>query len=70
MGTMTDILNQSEAANYITRRYKKMSPTQLSKLTQVGAGPKFTKKGNQKLFMKDDIDDWIDQQQSQGGGDM
>lgn len=54
-----DILNQTEAADYISAHGIDMSGPKLSNLTQNGGGPRFTKKGNQKLFLKPHVDSWI-----------
>ena len=63
MNAMPEILNQQETAEYISEALgKNMDSSTLSKLTSNGGGPPFDKKGNQKLFLKRDVDRWIDQE--------
>lgn len=67
---MTDrpiIMNQGEAAQYISEQWKPMDPSTLSRLTNHGVGPKHKKKGNQKLFFRHDVDTWIEQEKERGG---
>lgn len=56
------IFNQNQAADYIAARYKKMDAPTLSRLTNNGGGPAFTRLGNQKIFRRWDLDRWIAQQ--------
>lgn len=60
MNRMLDIMNQTEAADYINERGITMGSPKLSAITSSGAGPKHKKKGNQKLFHRDDVDEWIE----------
>lgn len=53
------ILNQQEAAEYIHGHGIRMTGTELSIMTNAGGGPPFCRKGNQKLFLKADLDTWI-----------
>lgn len=53
------ILNQSEAAEYINEHGIRMTGPELSSITNSGGGPLYTKKGNQKLFLIPDVDAWI-----------
>ena len=59
---MDEIFNQREAADYLTENGYPVHKTELSRMARYGAGPKFTRKGYQKLFTKDDLDRWIEQQ--------
>jgi hypothetical protein len=61
---MDEIYNQKEAAVYLTDHGYPIHRTELSKMGRYGAGPKFARKGHQKLFHKDDLDRWL-QEQSQ-----
>ncbi|MFP4600322.1 MAG: helix-turn-helix transcriptional regulator [Persicimonas sp.] len=67
MSDMPVIMNQTEAAQYISEHYKPMDPSTLSRLTSHGVGPKHQPKGNQKLFYRRDVDAWIDAQKESGG---
>lgn len=58
------ILNQNEAASYINDRGIPMRGDQLSFITNSGGGPRFVKKGNQKIFLLPDVDAWIEQEKS------
>ena len=55
-----DLFNQREAAEYITKRGLKMTDSWLSKLTSMDLGPKYERKGNVKLFLREDVDAWVD----------
>lgn len=56
------IMNQTEAAAYISAHYRQMDGSGLSRLTNFGQGPAHEKKGNQKIFLRRDVDAWIDEQ--------
>lgn len=57
-----ELYNQTEAAAYIAEHGISMSGPKLSNLTTNGAGPKCSKKGNQKLFFQHDLDAWIERE--------
>jgi len=57
-----DIMNQQEAADYISSRGIRMTGPMLSEKTNTGLGPDCTRKGNQKLFLRDDVDAWIEKE--------
>lgn len=63
MNDRPKIMNQTEAAEYINESGIPMNSPRLSNLTNSGGGPEFEPKGNQKLFMKEDVDAWIDAEQ-------
>lgn len=60
MTNKPEIMNQQEAAAYIREQGIPMYGSLLSAITNSGGGPPCEKKGNQKLFLVADVDDWIE----------
>ena len=56
------IMNQTETAAYISEHFRPMDGPALSRLTALGKGPKHEKKGNQKIFLRRNVDVWIEKE--------
>jgi hypothetical protein len=62
--TNDDIMTQEEAAGYISEKFRPITGPELSRMTNLGEGPPFTKKGNTKIFLRPKVDSWIESQRT------
>lgn len=62
MADRDDIMNQEEAARYIASRGIPMVGSRLSRLTNDGDGPDYTRAGYTKIFFRSDVDAWIEKE--------
>lgn len=56
MKQLSEILNNNEAAAYLTERGFKIDPSTLSTMTTKGVGPRFEKKWGLKIYLQE----WLD----------
>lgn len=54
-----EYLRRKEAADYLKAKYGIGSPNWLAKLAVTGGGPIYSKAGNTPLYLKADIDAWM-----------
>lgn len=59
MSIFDGILNNNDAASYLTEHGFKIDPPGLSKLTGMGMGPKFEKSGNYKFYRVEWLDEFL-----------
>lgn len=67
--TLDAIMNQAETADYMTNAGYPMTGARLSLLTNSGGGPPCVKKGNQKIFLRPHVDEWLKQELEQRAAD-
>lgn len=53
------ILNNREAASYLTEHGFNIDPPMLSKLTSAGSGPRFEKASHGKYYRKEWLDEFL-----------
>jgi len=56
------LYSQRDAAIYLTDCGYRVHESELSKMGRYGAGPKYQRLGQQKVFTQDDLDTWLDEQ--------
>lgn len=59
MSIFDGIINNNEAAKYLTEHGFKIDPTGLSRLTSTGLGPRFEKNGSYKFYRTEWLDEFL-----------
>lgn len=58
---MTDrYLTRAESAEYLKNRGLPTAKTTLQKYATVGGGPRYRRFGNRAVYLKSDLDSWVD----------
>lgn len=60
----SDMMTQEEAAGYISEKFRPITGPELSRMTNLGEGPDYVKKGHTKIFLRPKVDSWIESQQT------